>query len=131
MFTTILVALKSPKLLAGIGGYLIAAVLFWAWINGKENLSARREACNTAVQASAAEAEKVTREAAKAAFEARLAQKDAQLVSERKAREIADLARQAAESRPERVKEVIRREIDLDACLSAPVPESIATGLRS
>jgi hypothetical protein len=130
MITTILTTIKSGRFLLGIGGYLLAAVCVLGYLNLRDDLAAQREACNRAVEASAREAEKVTREAAKAAFEARLAQKDAQLVSERKAREIADLARQAAESRPERVKEVIRSEIDLDACLGAPVPESVLDGLR-
>jgi hypothetical protein len=129
MITTILTTLKSTKFLAGIGGYLLAAFLFWAWINGKEDLAAQREACNTAVQASAKEAERITRETAEAAFQARLAQKDAQLTSERNAREIADRRRQAAESRPAEVREVIRRIIDVEACLSTPVPVDILNSL--
>jgi hypothetical protein len=124
-----LAILKNYRLWATIGGYILAAFFVWAYLGIRDDLASQREACNTAIQASAAEAEKITREAAKAAFEARLAQKDAQVVSERKAREIADLARQAAESRPERVKTVIRRIIDVEACLRTPVPVDIIDSL--
>jgi hypothetical protein len=126
-----LAILKNYRLWATIGGYILAAFLLYGYLGIRDDLAAQREACNTAVEASAREAEKVTREAAKAAFEARLAQKDAQVVSERKAREIADMARQAAESRPERVKTVIRElRGDANACLDIIVPAELVGGLR-
>lgn len=120
-----LAILRSVRAWATIGGYLLALFFVWAYLGVRDDLAAQRETCNTAVQASAREAEKVTREAERRGYEARLAQKDAQVASERKAREIADLARQEAESRPPVTRETIRREVDLNACLAAPVPAAI------
>jgi flagellar biosynthesis/type III secretory pathway M-ring protein FliF/YscJ len=132
MFTTILTILKSGRLWLGIGGYLIAAFVVLGYLNLRDDLAAQREACNRAVERSAREAERITRETAEAAFEARLAQKDAQLASERNARQIADRARQAAESRPERVRTVIRElKGDANACLETIVPVQLVDGLRS
>jgi hypothetical protein len=126
-----LAILRSFHAWATIGGYLLAALLFWAWINVKEDLASQREACNTAVQASAAQAQKVAREVSQAAFEARLAQKEAQITSERNAREIADRARLAAESRPERVKTVIRDSASSDRCLEMTIPINVIDSLRN
>jgi hypothetical protein len=128
---TFLTILKSTKVWAGIGGYLLAAFFVWLWLNGRDDLASQREACNTAVQASAAQAQKVAREVSKAAFEARLAQKEAQITSERNAREIADRARLAAESRPARVKTVIREVASENSCMDMPIPEPVVERLRS
>jgi hypothetical protein len=128
---TFLTILKSTKVWAGIGGYLLAAFFVWLWLNGRDDLASQREACNTAVQASAAQAQKVAREVSQAAFEARLAQKEAQITSERNAREIADRARLAAESRPARVETVIRRIRDANSCLDTIVPAELIDGLQS
>jgi hypothetical protein len=128
---TLLTTLKSARFLFGIGGYFLAAFFVFLWLNGRDNLASQREACNTAVQASAAQAQKVAREVSKAAFEARLAQKEAQITSERNAREIADRARLAAESRPERVKTVIREVASENSCMDMPIPEPVVERLRS
>jgi hypothetical protein len=127
----ILTTLKSGRLWLTLGGYLIAAVCVFGYLNLRDDLASQREACNTAVQASAAQAQKITREVSQAAFEARLAQKEAQIISERNAREIADRARLAAESRPERVKTVIREVASENSCMDMPIPEPVVERLRS
>ena len=102
----------------------------WLYLGARDDLAAELERCNADKLAAVVEAEKVAREATEAAMAVRIAELARQAALERSAREIAERARAEAEARPERVRTVIRRVADVDACISADVPRAVIDSLR-
>lgn len=112
-------------------GWPIAAMLFFFWLDGRENLAMETERCNTDKMTAVAEASEVARLAVVRASTAREKQLEAMAESERRARHIAEDARVAAESRPARVVEVIKRVAITDACINTAVPADLLDSLRN
>ena len=114
----------------GLAGWAIAGFLFWAWLGAREDLASAVERCNVRVAHTAALAEKTAREATEKAYQARLAKEREMHGRTRKALKTALVEAEQALSRPPRVREVIKREVDLDACLAAPIPDNVVRVLR-
>ena len=112
-------------------GYVAAIILGWLWLEARENLASEIERCNTEKLSAVAEAERQAREATQSALSARIAQLEQSAEDAERAREIAIAAAREAESRPPEVREVIRRYIDTDACITTAIPDDILDGLRN
>lgn len=112
------------------GGYVLAAVLLWAYIDAKSDIKAEVARCNSEKLDAVHEASVALRNAQEAHFAARIAELEAITLQETRARQIAEEAALAARDRPERVRTVIREIADEDACLGAAVPDSIIRSLR-
>lgn len=112
------------------GPYAAIAVFFWLWISAREDLATEIERCETEKAISIAEANRLGREAIQSALETRIAQLEQVAANADRAREIAEQARQEAESRPLRVQEVVRRVADRNACIDLPLPDELAQCLR-
>lgn len=117
------------NLTIGLGG--ICLVLFGLLLKANQKLGEEREACNARQLAAVAQAENEVRIAQQRAFEQRIAQLERNASLADQARAIAEAARIEAEQRPERVREVIRRVADLDACIDSPIDPDILERLRS
>jgi flagellar biosynthesis/type III secretory pathway M-ring protein FliF/YscJ len=112
------------------GGYAAAAVFLWLFIGAKSDIKAEIERCNTEKLAAVAEAESALRDAQIASYEARLAELARMVADEAKAREIAQEAARLAESRPEKVRTVIREVASANACIDTAVPDAVLDSLR-
>ena len=116
-------------------GYPIAALMFWFWLEGRENLAIEIEACNTRTIETVAEAESVARRALQSSHERRLRDMEIIAKNEREAREAAEMAASDARIGAETAQATIRRlinEANNDemvtierACLSADIPADI------
>lgn len=113
-----------------VGGYVGAAILLGLYMGAREDLAAEIERCNTEKLAAVQEATEALRDAQMAQYEARIAELEQMALDERKAREIAQEAARAAESRPEKVRTVIRRVADENACMDTSVPAPVLDELR-
>jgi len=113
-----------------IGGYAAAAVLLWLWLETRDDLAAEVERCNVDKIQSILDAEILLREADREAAEATAAELARQLTLEQKARQIADTAAREAESRPVRVRTVIREVASENLCLDTAVPAAVLNELR-
>ncbi len=121
-------------------GYPLALAFFWFWIEGRENLAAQMESCNTDKITAVAEAERVAREAEAAASARERVEAEERIRRARAAAESAEAARLAAEEQAQRAQETIRklmREITEDenvqieqACLAVDCPTDILDSLR-
>jgi len=118
-------------ILTTVSGYAAAAVLFWFWIEAREDLAAQVEACNADKLRTVAEAEHVARQAEREAAARTVAELVRITEQTERARLAALRAAQLAESRPAEVREVIRRVTDPTGCLRSPVPAAVAERLRS
>ena len=111
-------------------GWPLAVLLFFLWLDGRENLAAEVERCNADKMAAVAEAEAITRQATEANLQARLTELAEIAERERHARAIAEEARAIAESRPVEVREIIRRVADANACMDTDIPSVVLDELR-
>lgn len=118
------------SLLLKFGPYAAIALLFWLWLNARDDVASALEACNTRTAAAIAEAEKVTRETEREAAERQILELRALIESAENAREIAIQAAREAESRPVRVQEVVRRVADENLCIDLPLPAAVLDSLR-
>ncbi len=112
-------------------GYAAAIVLGWLWLEAREDLASEIERCNADKLSAIVEAEAAARAAVERAFGERIAQLERNATLAEQAREVAEAARIEAENRPPEVREVIRRFIDTDACLTTSIPSDILDGLRN
>jgi len=121
-------------------GWPLAAIIFWFWLEGKENLAREIERCNTDKMAAVAEAEALARTALQASLEQRLAELERMAQDAQIARNIAEAARLEAEAGAEDAQATIRRlmreageneTVSLEmACLNTTVPADAISGLR-
>ena len=114
-----------------IGGYALAAIFFGLWLHTRDKVVEERESCNTEKVMAIAEAEKVARITTTNAFQRQLDQLDNLAKTAERARQIAEKARIEAESRPERVRTVIRNAANEDQCLDIPVHPNVLQCLRN
>lgn len=115
---------------ATIAGWLAAALTGWLWLQARDDVAQQQEQCNREKVEAIAEAERVAREASEKAAAEAVAVLAQRLETETKARYVAAEAARIANSRPERVREVIRRVADADSCVDMPVPADIVGSLR-
>lgn len=121
-------------------GYPIALALFWFWMEGRENLAAQVESCNTDKIRSVAEAERTVREALAAATERERAAVAERLRRAQAATETATAARLEAEAQADRAQATIRRlmrevsedeDVEIEqACLAVDVDSNALDSLR-
>jgi len=114
--------------IAPVAALIMMTILY---MGKRDELATEIEACNTRAMEGIAEAERITREATTSALEARLAQLEQISLDARKARDIAVQARIEAESRPEKVRTIVRRVADEDACIDSPVHPDLLGCLRN
>lgn len=113
-----------------IGGWTAAAVTGWLWLGARDDVARQTEACNTDKVAAVAEAERVARAAEREAADAEILRLNQRIADEANAREIAQEAARAAESRPPVVREVIRRVADANACMDTAIPADVIDAFR-
>lgn len=112
-------------------GYAAAGVLLWLFIGAKADLAAEVEACNTRAEKAAREAVEATKGAQISAYERQIRQIELLAQNEREARILAEKAAQEAQSRPERVRTVVKTEsLDPESCLNEAVSDAILESLR-
>ena len=90
-------------------GWPLAALLFWFWLEGREDLAKEVEACNTRTITTVAQAESAARSALQASFELRVRELELLAQGEREAREMAELAASEARVGAESAQATIRR----------------------
>jgi len=121
-------------------GWPLAALMFWFWLEGRENLAREVERCNTDKIATVAEAEAAARRALQSSFERRVRDLERLAQDEREARELAEMARADAQAGAETAQATIRRlmnEANTDetvtiehACLNTDIPADALSVLR-
>jgi len=121
-------------------GWPLAAMMFWFWLEGRENLAKEVERCNTDKIATVAEAEAAARQAIQSSFERRVRDLELMAQSEREARTLAEMAAAEARTGAESAQATIRRlmrEADDDeivtierVCLNTTVPADILSVLN-
>lgn len=112
------------------GGYVLAATLFWLLLETREDLGEERAQCNADKLAAVAAAEEALRNAQIESYEQRIADLEQIAADETRAREIAVEAARAAESRPERVRTVVREVASENSCIDTAVPDAVLDSLR-
>ena len=111
-------------------GWPLAALLFFMWLNEREAVIEEREGCNVEHLQAALESEQAARAELVNVHNQEIQGLVEMLERERKATEIAEDAAEIAETRSERVRTVIKRVADEDACINTPVPDAITDSLR-
>ena len=113
-------------------GWPLAAMMFWFWLEGRENLAKEVERCNTDKIATVAEAEAAARRAIQASYAQRLRDLELEAQNEREARALAEMARLEAESKPPITRTIVREiaNADPESCLNAAVPAAIIDSVR-
>lgn len=119
------------KYLPVVSLVLYALWMTKAYLDKRDDLTKAIEQCNTEKLASIAEAERLVRESTQAGLEARIAQIEAVALDAQRARDIAIEARREAENRPERVRTVIQRVRDEDACIDTDLHPDLLVCLRN
>ncbi len=105
--------------------WVACIVLGGLWLNARDAIIEEREGCNTSKVEEALEASHVVADAQKAAHEREIQDMLAIVERGRRAEAIALEAAELAESRPEKVRTIIKRVADEDACISAVVHDSV------
>ncbi len=109
--------------------WIACVILGGLWLNARDAIIEEREGCNTSKVEEALEASRVVADAQKAAHEREL-QKALEIVERaRRAEAIALDAAELAESRPAKVRTIIERIADEDACISTVVPIDLVNGV--
>ncbi len=121
----------NPFYIAGGISLLLNLVLGGLYLDKRDDLAQEIEACNTRAMTSIAEAESITRKAVEASLATQIADMASIAAAEMKARQIAEDAREIAESRPPKIRTIIKRIIDEDACLATPVHPTLLECLRT
>lgn len=106
------------------------AIMTGLYLDKRDDYAAAVDSCNASKLAAIAEAEQITRKTVEAATARRLADLERQKDSADRAREIAEQAQKEAESRPERVRTVIKEVSNANACLSTDLPVELVRSLR-
>jgi len=106
------------------------ALMTGLYLDKRDDYASAVESCNSDKLAAVAEAERITRDTIEAAAARNIAAAEQQAEAARRARAIAEEARRQAEARPERVREVIRRVADADACIDTAVHGELVDSLR-
>lgn len=106
-------------------------VMTGLYLDKRDDYAAQVETCNASKLAAVAEAEKITRESLEAATARRLSDMARQADAAERARQIAENARIEAESRPERVRTIIREVASANACLDTAMPVELLNSLRN
>lgn len=118
------------RLALSVGGWAAAALLMALYLSARDNLATEIEVCNTRVSAAAQAASEAARAAQASAHAESIAQLEKIVQAERQAREIAEQARDMAESRPDRVRTVIREVAGDNSCIDTAVPVELLNSLR-
>lgn len=105
-------------------------VMTWLYLDKRDDLASEVERCNTDKITSILEAERITRQAQQEAADRTIAELVRKADQAEIAIGIANTARLEAESRPARVRTIIERVADVDACIDSPVHPSILSCLR-
>ena len=109
--------------------WIACFVLGGLWLNARDAVIEEREGCNISKVEEALEASLVVADAQKAAHERELQEAFEIVERARRAEAIAREAAELAESRPEKVRIIIERIADEDACISAVVPTELLDGV--
>ena len=112
-----------------IAGYVAAGIFCALWLGARDNLAAEVEACNTRAEKAAREAIEATKEAQISAYERQIRQIELLAQNEREARILAEKAAQEAQSRPERVRTVVREVASENVCIDTVVPDAVLDSL--
>lgn len=116
------------------GGYAAAAILGGLWLGARDDLAHEIEACNTRAVAAVAESERAVRVELESAHNEEKERLRVIARQQQEARIIVSEALREAESKPERVRTVIKevpREELAGQCLDMPMPDNVALGLRN
>jgi len=100
------------------------------YLDKRDDYASAVESCNASKLLAIAEAERLARETVASAAARKAIQLERQVEAANRAREIAEEAQREAESRPERVRTIIRRVADADACIDTAIPAELADSLR-
>lgn len=117
-----------PTLGVTIGGYAAAFVLGWLWLDTRDELASTIERCNTDKIASVLEAEQITRKAIESVYSEEIERAERRVKAERNAYLAVAEALREAESRPVRVRTVIRESEE--SCLTQEVPKEVLGAVR-
>jgi hypothetical protein len=112
-------------------GWPLAALIFYFYLGARDQIVEERESCNADKLTSALESSELARTALQEAAERRFAELEALALSADRARRIAESARLEAESRPERVRTVVREVSREDQCIDAVVHPRLLSCLRN
>ncbi len=104
-------------------------VLGGLWLDARDAIIEEREGCNTSKVEEALEASRVVADAQKAAHELEIQDMLEIVERGRRAEAIALEAAELAESRPAKVRTIIERIADEDACINAVVPVDLVDGV--
>ena len=102
--------------------WIACAVLGGLWLNARDAIIEEREGCNISKVEEALEASLVVADAQKAAHERELQEAFEIVERARRAEAIAREAAELADSRPAKVRTVIKRITDEEACIGTIVP---------
>jgi hypothetical protein len=111
--------------------WVLLALMTGLYLDKRDDLARSVEACNRDKMASVAEAEALARRAVSDSLSQRIRQLELNAAVADEARAVAELARIEAESRPERVREVVRRVANSDACIDLDIPAELVDSLRN
>ncbi len=112
-----------------VGGYVAAAALGALWLDARDAVIEEREWCNTSKAEEVLEAEIAVADAQKAAHEREIQDMLEIVERARRAEAIARDAEELADSRPAKVRTIIERIADEDACISTVVPVDLVNGV--
>ena len=118
------------KIYVTIGGYALAALLLWAYIDAKSDIKAEQERCNSEKLEAVAEARRVVRDAEIAAMERHIDDLTKLVHDADQARLIAEEAAELARNKPAKVRTVIREVASANACIDTAVPAAVINSLR-
>ena len=121
----------NPLYVAGGVSLALNLILGGLYLDKRDDLASAIEACNTDKIFSIAQAEKITRETIQAASAKRLTDLAQIAAREIKARQIADNARDDAQTQLAKVNALIKRIQNEDACLTTPVHPTLLECLRT
>jgi len=113
-----------------VGPWVALGLMVLLYLGKRDDLAKAIEQCNTDKMESIAAAGVIVQEATVKGYEARIRQMEETALSAVRARDIAIQARLEAESRPERVRTVIQRVANEDACITTPVHPDLLGCLR-
>ncbi len=109
--------------------WIACIVLGGLWLNARDAIIEEREGCNTSKVEEALEASRVVADAQKAAHEREIQDMLEIVERARRAEAIARDAEELAESRPAKVRTIIERIADEDACISTVMPVDLVDGV--
>jgi len=118
-------------LLIKFGPYFVIGALLVLYLGKRDELASAVEQCNNDKLLAIADAEKVARRTVEEGFAERLRQLERNAATANEARAIAEQARIEAESRPERIREVIKRVEVENECLSTAIDPAVLDSLRN